>query len=175
MKKQALLFGGLAGGIIILYSTITLFIFREFTLENYSKLEMLGFLRYIIMLLAVFMTIRGYYRSNPPQLNYGRMFQAGLFVSLFIAIFVGIFEAIYVIINPDFMSKYGALMLEMMRKKGASAQDLAQMAAEMKSYTFMSSPWGMGIFYFFETFIVCCLASLLFAAFFRKPRTTAHA
>ena len=56
MKKIALLFGSIAGGIIIVYSAIVFAVFSDFsslTPSQFGIVETLGYLRYLILLLTV--------------------------------------------------------------------------------------------------------------------------
>lgn len=77
MKKTVLTFGLLSGIIIIVYSLIVFMAFGSFSsmsTSDFARVEMLGYLRYIILLLTVIFAIRYFKKQNGGVLllnNYG--------------------------------------------------------------------------------------------------------
>lgn len=70
MKKPVLTFGVLAGAIIAIYSLAVLAYVGDFSSvspETFRTVEILGYLRYVILLLGVFFAIRTFRNSFPES------------------------------------------------------------------------------------------------------------
>ena len=113
MKKIVLTFGILSGVIIILYSFAVFLIFGDFSKmsgEDFEKVEMLGFLRYIILLLTIIFAVRYFKKQNGGQGSFKQLFLAGFYTALVVAVLVGLMEFVYMLINPEFMDQYATIM-----------------------------------------------------------------
>lgn len=177
MKKTALTFGLLSGSIIIVYSVITFIIFGDFsniTPENLKTVEMMGFLRYIILLLTVIFAIRHFKKQNGGTGSFKQLFLAGLYTALIVAILVGLMEMFYMMANPGFMEQYGTLKTQTMQKTGASAEEIAKFKSEMESMKWMASPAAMGIFYCLETAVIGAVLSAIVALIKRTKNKMHH-
>lgn len=164
MKKTVINFGLLSGLIIIVYTTVIFLVFGDFSkmkTEDFSKLEMLGYLRYIILLLTIIFAIRYFKKQNGNTANFRQLFLAGLYTALVVALLVGLMEMAYMLINPDFMDQYAELTTRKMQEEGATTAAIASHKADMDKYKWMANPALMGIFYFFETAILGTLISLV--------------
>lgn len=173
MKKTVLSFGLLSGLIIIIYSTIVFLVFGEFSKMSSSdlqKVEMLGYLRYIILLLTVIFAIRHFKKQNGGGGSFRQLFLAGVYTALIVALLVGIMEMAYLYMNPGFMEQYAEITSKRMMEQGASAEKLEAYKKEMEQYKWMASPVGMGLFYFFETAILGTITSLIVALFARTKK-----
>ena len=169
MKKTTLTFGLVAGAITLLYSLgVMLWMGADITPEKFAVAEALGFLRYIILLLAVFFTLWTLRKRNPEKVGFRPLFREGLLVTLVIAAFVGILEAVYMAANPDFMQEAQAIYMGGMVAKGATAAEIAEMQAQMEAFSWMENPVLSGLFYFGEVLLIGTVASALMALFMKR-------
>lgn len=174
MKKHALTFGLIAGGLIFVYSFIVLLVIGEpsaMTAEDLKVAEVFGYLRYVILLLAVFFVIRTYRKSQSIPIRYAGLLKTGLLCSAVVGICVGLMELIYLTMNPDFMDSYGKLYIEGLENNGASAEKIAEAKQYMEDYQWMSNPLLAGAFYFVETFIIGAIGSSIVSIFYRQKRS----
>ena len=172
--KQALTFGGIAGGLIILYTFIVYFTFGDFgkiTPEELPTIEALGYLRYVILIAVIIFAIRVFKKNSESAPSYWALVKQGVFTALVVAVCVGLMEAVYMAINPAFFAQYGQLKLDEMIASNAPAEEIAQFKQDMEDYAFMASPLVNGVFYFFETAILGSVLSLIVALFFRPSKT----
>jgi hypothetical protein len=172
MKKQAFTFGLIGGALIAVYSFIVFLVLGDpeaMTSDDMRIAEVFGYLRYVILLLAVFFVIRTYRRSQPAPVRYMGLVKAGLLCALAVGLCVGLMELIYIAMNPGFMDSYGKIYIEGLEKGGASAEEIAQAKQYMDDYKWMSTPALAWMFYFVETFIVGMIGSLIISIFF-KPK-----
>lgn len=166
MKKTAITFGLISGGIIVAYSLLTFLIFGDFskiTPEKFAMVEMLGYLRYVILILTVIFAIRYFKKQNGNQGTFKELFLAGLNTVLIVAVLVGLMELFYMMANPGFMEQYADMMVKSLEKQGASAAKIAAKKQEMASMKWMASPAVMGIFYFVETAVIGAIVSVIVA------------
>lgn len=177
MKKPALVFGLIASGVILFYSFIVFMVFGDWdnmTPRNLLVLTVFGYLRYLILIIAIFLSMRAF-RKDSISPNYMSVVKIGLLVTLIIALFIGIGECIYIALNPDFMDKYGAVQIRSMQSEGATPEQITAYQQELESFSFMKNPFLTGIFYLFETFIIGAIVSLIFGIFLRSKNTVTTA
>ena len=166
MKKIVLTFGILSGIIIIIYSFAVFLIFGDFakmSAQEFNTVEKLGYLRYIILLLTIVFAVRYYKKQNGGQGSFKQLFVAGFYTALIVAVLVGLMEFVYMLVNPDFMDQYAAIMENKMKAEGATAEMIAKQQKQVESMKWMAHPAGMGIFYFFETAILGTIVSVITA------------
>ncbi|HEU4471412.1 MAG TPA: DUF4199 domain-containing protein [Flavisolibacter sp.] len=166
MKRTALSFGLLSGAIIIVYSAAIFIFFGDFSkisLPDLEKVEKLGYLRYLILLLTVIFAIRHFKKQLGGQGSFKQLFLAGIYTSLVVALLVGLMEFVYMLINPGFMEQYGSLMSERLKAGGASAAEIAAHEQQMASYKWLANPAAMGVFYFLETAVLGTIMSVIVA------------
>lgn len=177
MKKPVLVFGLLASGVIFFYSFVVFMVFGDWdnmTPRNLQVLTVFGYLRYLILIIAVFLAMRAF-RKDAISPNYMGVVKIGLLVTLIIAVFIGIGECIYIALNPDFMDKYGAVHIRSLQAEGATPEQITAYQQELESFSFMKNPFFTGIFYFFETFIIGAIITLIFGIFLRPKDTVTSA
>src|SRR3954466_86605 len=129
MKRAVLTFGILAGVLIIAYMIVLFLIFGDFgniKPENQGLMGVLGYLRYLILMLGIAMAIVTFRKETPGPISYKRAFLTGLYATLIIALFVGAMEFIYMaFLDPHFVEHYTKAMMEGMKQSGASAAEIA--------------------------------------------------
>lgn len=171
MKKIAWKFGLIAGLVIAVYSALTLAVFGEFKTmspADLGKVEMFGYVRYVVLIVAVVFGIREWQKQPSARLDWVALAKSGVAVALVVALFVGIFEASYSWLNPNFMDDYGQLYLQNMKNMGAAEAEIADFQRQMAEFAWMKNPLACGGFYFAETAIIGALAAGLAALFMRK-------
>lgn len=133
----------------------------------------IGYTTMLIALSAVFVGIK---RHRDVDRGGVIDFWPALGVGLGISFVAGVFymvawEALQAITHMDFAAAYSQAMLESERAKGASAEALAKMSAEMDAFKVMyADPLFRLPMTFVEIFPVGLLVSLVSAALLRNPR-----
>ena len=171
MKQITIRFGLIAGAIVLLYSIIVVFAFGDIAQLNAGQLQMVeafGFLRYLILLLAIVFAIRAYKRTAQTPPTYWSLVKQGVLVSLVVAGCIGIMECVYIALNPDFYEDFAAMYIKHLQENGASASELAEVSGQMESYRWMQNPFMTGVFYFFETLLIGTVMALITARFSRS-------
>jgi len=133
MKRIVLTFGLISGAIMSVLMLSTVPFMHKI---GFNRGMVLGYTTMVLAFLLVFFGIRSY-RENVGNgyISFGRAFSVGLLIMLITcAFYVLTWEFIYFNFMPDFAEKYGAFMLENMRAAGASAQEIAAKAEEMKRF-----------------------------------------
>src|SRR5215510_5177763 len=133
MKRIVLTFGLISGAIMSVLMLSTVPFMHKI---GFNRGMVLGYTTMVLAFLLVFFGIRSY-RENVGNgyVSFGRAFSVGLLIMLITcAFYVLTWEFIYFNFMPDFAEKYGAFMLENMRAAGASAQEIAAKAEEMKRF-----------------------------------------
>lgn len=158
--------GGLAMGLYMLLEALLGLHSEYIEIGQYT-----GYLRYLIMLIAIILTMR-YVREalGDAGMAFGRAIGVGIIVTFGAAIIMGLMEMLYVsVLFPDFFDNYLALQLEQMRASGMSETEIA----EMKDMALMWSTPGMNfLLYFIETTVIGTIFSLI-AALFMKTNASA--
>ena len=122
-----LTFGLLSGLIIILYSSLVFLVFGDFSKmsgDDLARVEMLGYLRYLILLLTIVFALR-YYKKQHGAPGFKDLFLAGLYTALVVALLVGLMEMVYMLANPGFMDQYAELTTKRMAEEGANTEKIA--------------------------------------------------
>jgi hypothetical protein len=177
MKRAALTFGILAGALIFAYMFVLFLIFGDFgnvKPEDMVVTSVLGYLRYLILLLGITMAILTFRKETPGPIGYKRVFLTGLYATLIVALFVGAMEFVYMaFLDPHFVEHYTTVMMEGMKKSGASAAEMAARRRELDNFAWMSNPWATGVFYFSETTVIGTIFTLVAAIFGRRKEGAA--
>ena len=87
--KQALTFGGIASLIIILYTFIVFLAFGNFaeiTFEQLATVEVLGYLRYLILFAVLIFAIRVFKKGTQPDPKYWALAKQGILTALVVAV-----------------------------------------------------------------------------------------
>jgi len=176
--KTALKLGGIAGIVILISTYGTYFAYGDFskiTVDQLNSMETFGYLRYIIVLLAVYWGIKTVVKTA-VALTFGALFMAGLQVVLVIAVIVGLMEYGYVQFwNPDFFDQYAKLAIQQLQNSGMTDAMIARAEEQMNALAWMRTPIITGLMYFIETFVVGVVGVLLAAFFFRSKTKKAQA
>ena len=133
MKRIVLTFGLISGAIMSVLMLSTVPFMHKI---GFNRGMVLGYTTMVLAFLLVFFGIRSY-RENVGNgyISFGRALSVGLLIMLITcAFYVLTWEFVYFNFMPDFAEKYGAFMLENMRAAGASAQEIAAKAEEMKRF-----------------------------------------
>ena len=168
--RYSIIYGGLAGAIII---AVTLIVF-------FSGVTGLGhgsmLFGYLVMLVALSMIFVGVKRYRDVEcggvIRFGRAFGLGLGMALMASLIYIVGWEIYLAATGwDFMADYQAQMLRDMQAGGASAQEIAETRETMAVWgeRYQSPLWRVPIT-FSEIFPVGLLVALVTAAILRNPR-----
>lgn len=171
MKKLTLQFGLVAGLVIVGYSLVVMLLFgniAKLSPKEFQMVEVLGFLRYIILLLAVFLAMRAVRKMPETNPGFWPVVRTGILVALVIALLVGLMEFGYILSNPEFYDQYGEMYLSRMKADGAPEAEIAAAQQQIEDYAFMANPVVSGVFYFIETALVGSVAALIMGIFLRK-------
>jgi hypothetical protein len=170
MKKTVLTFGLMSGAILAVMMLATLPFMDRI---GFEKGEVIGYTTIVAAFLLVFFGIRSY-RDNSAggTLSFGRGVLVGVLISLVAsACYVAAWEVIYYELAPDFGEKYGAYMIEKERAAGASAQQLAETAAQAERFqAIFRNPLLNAAFAFIEPFPIGLIVSLVSAGILRRRR-----
>ena len=170
MKRIVLTFGLISGAIMSVLMLSTVPFMHKI---GFNRGMVLGYTTMVLAFLLVFFGIRSY-RENVGNgyISFGRALGVGLLIMLITcAFYVITWEFVYFNFMPDFAEKYGAFMLDNMRAAGASAQEIAAKAEEMKRFKVLYD----NIFFnvtmtFLEPLPVGLIMTFVSAAILRKRR-----
>lgn len=171
MKKLILQFGLISGLVIVAYSMTVMFFFGDIAKlspKEFQMVEVLGFLRYIILLLTVFLAMRAVRKQAETQPGFWPVVRSGILVAVVIAFLVGLMEFGYILSNPGFFEQYGELYLSRLQADGAPEVEIAAARQQMEDFAFMANPVANGIFYFIETALIGTVSALIMGIFLRK-------
>jgi hypothetical protein len=174
MKRITLTFGLISGTVIIVYTFVVLLVFGDFStmsLRQFRMVEALGYLRYLILLLTIFFAMRTFCKQAGQPVNYLTIVKQGIMVTILVAILIGIMEYFYMVVTPDFYENYSQLYIKQMKHNGATTEMMNQAKHEMGNYKWMQNPLMTGLFYFFETFLIGAVATLLIGIFLKSKKT----
>jgi hypothetical protein len=162
---------GLIGGLVVGLIDFTLFL----SLGDTPHLEYGMLIGYSVMLIALSAVFLGIKRQRDQDqggvIRFWPAFGMGLAISFIAGVFyVAAWEASQAISGADFASVYSKAVLDQARAKGASAAELAKMAAEMAQFKlqYANPAWRIPMI-FTEIFPVGVLVSLVSALLLRRP------
>ena len=170
MKRIVLIFGFIAGAMLSLMMAVTMFFFDQVE-RDYG--EILGYTTMVLAFLMVYFGIRSY-RDNVAGgvITYWKGFVIGIGITLITCVcYVATWEVVYRRVVPDFYSKYGAMVVDQARAKGATQAELdakaMQVAKQMEMY---KNPILNVALTFIEPFPVGFLFTLASAGILRRKR-----
>lgn len=169
MKRIVLVFGLIAGLIVSGFM-----IFGTTMMSCDSDFEGSMIVGYSAMLVAfsfVFVGIKRFRdKQNNGVITFGKAFGVGILITLIACtmyVVTWMFE--YYLFIPDFMDKYADHVIKAAQKSGASAVEIAQQTAQMKSYKEMyQNPIMVVLLTYMEILPIGLLATLISAAILRK-------
>ncbi|TXH77921.1 MAG: DUF4199 domain-containing protein [Lysobacteraceae bacterium] len=171
MLKTILLWGTVAGlivGSILFGTTVTM-------ADDPPPMAVgmvLGYTSMLIALSAIFVGVKRYRDyDRGGVIRFWPAFGMGLGISLVAGVFyVLAWEAALAVTGMDYMGEYAKHVVEERKAAGASAAELAKVAAEMESFRVQyDKPLFRMPMTFTEIFPVGVLVSLITAALLRKP------
>ncbi|PJJ79225.1 DUF4199 domain-containing protein [Mucilaginibacter auburnensis] len=175
MKKNVLIFGSIAGLIlliVLLTSTIACY-----SSDNYNGNMWLGYGSMLVAFSLIFVGIKNVRdKVNNGFITFGGAFKVGILIALIastVYVVTWLFE--YYLIMPDFMDKYIAHVLREAAKNGATAADLKAKKDDMAGYIDMyKTPFGVIVMTYLEVLpiglIIAAIAALILK---RKPQIAA--
>ena len=171
MFRSILVFGLIAGVVAGLPMSVMVLAMSGQTMMDHGMV--LGYLTMLVALSAVFVAIK---RRRDGELGgvirFWPAFAMGVGIS-FVAgvIYVAAWELAQAVTHMDFASDYARAMLAQQRAKGASAEALARLSAEMEAFKLQyANPLYRLPMTFAEIFPVGLLVSLVSAGLLRNPR-----
>jgi len=172
MKKIVLTFGLLSGAVSAgLMSAMVPFVDRI----GFDWGTVFGYTIMVLSFLFVFFGIRSY-RENVGDgyITFGKGLAVGFLIMLIsCVIYVVAWEIVYFNFLPDFLDKYGAYVIDTARKSGASAEEIARQADQMKYFqNLYKNPLWVAAFTFIEPLPVGIPMTLISAAILRRRRKT---
>ncbi len=168
MKKIVLTFGLISGAIAALMMFVTIPLVGRL---SYESLTVLGYTTFVACFLMVFFGIRSY-RDNVGggTITFGKAFKVGILIALIsCAIYVISWEIVYHNFLPDFLEKYTSYLIDEMRAKGATQEQLnLQMQENAQFIQWYKNPLIRYGFTFIEAFPVGLLITLISALILRR-------
>jgi hypothetical protein len=173
MTRIVLTFGLIAGAVLAVMMVVNITYIDEI---GFERGEIIGYTTMVLAFLMVFFGIRSY-RDHiyGGTISFGKAFAVGLLITLVAsACYVTTWEVLYYWIAPDFGERYAAYMLEQARQDGATEQELAVKAAEMRRFwdTYKNPLINAG-YTFIEVFPIGLIVTLVSAGILRRNRAPA--
>ncbi len=176
MKKNVLVFGSIAGVILlIILVTSTLLCYSN---EDFSGNMWVGYASMLVAFAFIFVGIKNVRdKHNGGYISFGSAFKVGLYIALIASsVYVITWLVEYYLFIPDFMDKYIAHVLREAAKDGASAAELKSKKDEMAMYVDMyKTPFGVIVLTYLEVLPIGLIISLVAAAILKrnpdKPQT----
>jgi MFS family permease len=133
MKKIALTFGLIAGGMMSVMMVATASILERFSFETSA---VIGYTSIVLAFLMVYFGIRSY-RDNAlgGVITYWPAFRVGFLITLIASVcYVATWQVVYTRMMPDFGERYTAYEIEKAKKAGATQAELDQQKAESAKF-----------------------------------------
>lgn len=171
MLRKIMIYGAVAGLIAAIPSCVMTVASIGHLPTSYSMV--IGYLTMLIALSAVFVAVK---RHRDRDLGGVIRFWPALGLGLGISAVAGVFyvlawEASQAFTHADFASDYARMMIEQQQAKGASAEELAKLTAEMEIFKAnYANPLFRLPMTFVEIFPVGVLVSLVSAGLLRNSR-----
>jgi hypothetical protein len=176
MQKHALIYGGIAGAILIAF----FFISQPLVMKADGSFDMktgevIGYLSMLVSLSMIFFGIRSY-RDNHLEdtITFGKAFQVGLFITLVASVIYVVGWMIYYNTSEtmrNFPELYLQHMLEELKASGKSAAEIAKKELELrKNMDLYKNPAIMVAITFLEIFPVGLIIDAISALLLRKKK-----
>ena len=167
--KYALIYGGLAGAIVVSVISATL----ALDLPSHATSMWVGYLVMLVGLSLIFVGVKRYRDLEcGGVIKFGRALVLGLGIAAMAGLIYVIGWEIYLAASgQDFMAEYSARTLEDMRAAGAAQAEIDAQAARMETLaeSYRNPLFRMPIT-FIEIFPVGLLVALVSAALLRNPK-----
>ena len=171
MLRTILKYGVLAGLVVGAFEFVTFIAFKGMPPLKYGML--IGYTTMLIALSAVFVGIRRHRDADRGGvIGFWPAFAVGLGISFIAGLFyVVAWEAVQAMTHMDFATAYARAIIESEKAKGASAETLAKVSADMEAFKVQyADPMFRLPMTFAEIFPVGVLVSLVSAGLLRNRR-----
>ena len=172
MKRIALIYGGIAG-LVIIFSMI---LGMAMSGEESTFSQWLGYLIMVVALSLVFLGVKKYRDEElGGVIKFGTAFLAGLAITLVASvIYVVVWEITLVVTDYSFITDYTQSILAEREAEGATAAEMSALTAEMDEMVVnYGKAWYRIPITFLEIFPVGLLVSLISAAVLRNSKILA--
>lgn len=171
MNRLILIYGCIAGIVVSALMMITMQICHDN--KDFAMGEVLGYLGMFIALSMVFLAVYQQRKLNGGTIKFGKAFLIGLGVTIIAGIFYSTTWEIYLANSEgDFITEYWTTVMEQMKEKGASDQELDAAKQEMAMWAdYYKNPairFGMTMMEILPVGLVFSLVAALI--FKRKPK-----
>lgn len=173
MKKIVLVFGLIAGLIVVVMMFITMPFMKDGDESGYGQL--IGYTTMVIALSSIFFAVKAYRDKHlEGHINFGKAFLIGIYISLIASFMYACGWELFLKTSgmnlADFMESFTKPQIEAMRNNGATEQEIADMMVKIKSeMEWYYNPIMRFLFTMFgEMFPVGLLISLISAAILKK-------
>jgi hypothetical protein len=167
--KHALIYGGIAGAIVIAFICASIAIGAP----SHASSEVLGYLVMLVGLSLIFVGVKRYRDVEcGGVIRFGRAFLLGLSMAAVAGVVYVIgWELFLLVSGQDFMAGYGRSVIGGMKAAGASQAAIAAKTAEMNALaqSYRNPLFRMPLT-FVEIFPVGLLVALVSAALLRNPK-----
>lgn len=140
MRKNSLIYGLIAGVIVSIIMLISMNYYSHCEGNvDWNTSMLIGYASMLIALSLVFVGIRNYRdKFNSGVITFGQAFKIGILIVLIAStIYVISWLIFYFFFIPDFMDKYGAQELAMMKINGATALEIENKTKEIADFSKM--------------------------------------
>lgn len=167
--RYALVYGGIAGIIIIVVSTAAVSV----GLLGHTSSPLMGYLAMLVGLTMIFVGVKRYRDvEQGGVIKFTKAFWVGLAISLVAAIiYAAAFEIYSALSGFDFVAHFSEITVREMRAEGASEAAIQSQLATLKEFgeTYRNPLIRIPI-HFLEIGPVCIVVALVSAAILRNPR-----
>ena len=165
MQRIVVRYGLIAGALMALMFLVTMQFHDRIGFGTAALV--VGYTTMVLAFLLVYFGVRSYRDEVAGgTIGFFRALGVGLLISLVATlVYVVAWELLYFNVYPDYMERYAAYTLEQARLAGATAEELAAQATEMRRFQEMyRNPLIVAAFTFLEPLPVALVMSLVSAA-----------
>jgi amino acid transporter len=169
MKKNNLVFGLIAGGIVSIIMAIG--VATTYQSMDFDRGMVIGYASMVIAFSFVFVGIKNHRdKYNGGVISFGKAFKTGLWITLIAStVYVAVWMVEYPLFFPDFMDKYSEHMIAKAKESGASLVEIESQTAEMTMYKDMyKNPLFVILFTYFEILPVGLVVTIISALILKR-------
>jgi len=169
MRRYALIFGTIAGVVLVLMMFLTMPFLGEDI--DYDTAEWLGYISMIVALSAIFIGIKSYRdKESAGLISFGKAFKVGLFITLVASVFYVAGWILYInTAGTNFMDSYYQHSVEKIKTSNDPETEIQAKIADMEKWRelYKNPLIQIGVT-FIEIFPVGLLITLISAAILKK-------
>jgi hypothetical protein len=176
MRKITIIYGLISGTISA--SLMAIGMNMCYTDPNYEHSMVVGYASMLLAFSLIFVAVKMFRdKENNGVVTLGQAFRIGLYISLIAStMYVVTWAILYNYFMPDFMVKYNAHEMELLKTSHASAAEIAEKTKNMKmAADWYKSPLFFTVLTYLEILPVGLIVSLICALILKKKPTTASA